>query len=254
VAAGAQVVVATGRPSLALQPFIEQLGLPHEVPTLCFNGACAMMMSRSACPQVLFSEGLSMMMAKSVLSFCQRASWCASYCVASGPALAAPANPEHERMLSRFESLEGTRQERVADLDEVLASGRLPLKIVAMVEDPEACAAEARKELAKDLVHIIAAEMHVEFLNPAVNKGRSLARLCSEVVRVPLDEVVAYGDNHNDIEMLCLVGDGVAMANAKDAVKSVANRVCQWDNDEEGVAKDLAELLDAGVFSLHAMV
>mmetsp|Transcript_31779 Transcript_31779/g.91540 ORF Transcript_31779/g.91540 Transcript_31779/m.91540 type:complete len:218 (+) Transcript_31779:469-1122(+) len=204
-------------------------------------------------PRILFSESLSLDAAQQVLAFCRRVGWCASYCRASGPACAAPETPEQEGLLSRFESLEGTKQVRVADLGEVLTSGELPLKIVAMVDDPEAAAASAKEALPSDLVHIIAAEMHVEFLNPSVNKGRSLARLCNDVVRVPLAEVVAYGDNHNDVEMLRLVGDGVAMANAKDAVKSAADRECRWSNDEEGVANDINALLDAGVFSTGAV-
>ena len=39
------------------------------------------------------------------------------------------------------------------------------------------------------------------------------------------------------------VGEGVAMANAKPVVKEAATRVCEWTNDEEGVARELKRLL-----------
>ena len=41
------------------------------------------------------------------------------------------------------------------------------------------------------------------------------------------DEAIAFGDGHNDIEMLEAVGIGVAMGNAKDEVKAKADFVCQ---------------------------
>jgi len=134
------------------------------------------------------------------------------------------------------------KQERIADCAEILARGDTPLKVVAMSQDPEASAAQARATLPEDLVHIVAAEMHIEFLSPGINKGQSLARLCQESLGLALEDVIAFGDNHNDKEMLTLVGEGVAMKNAKEDVKAIANRVLEWTNDEDGVARELVAL------------
>lgn len=41
------------------------------------------------------------------------------------------------------------------------------------------------------------------------------------------DEAIAFGDGHNDIEMLEAVGMGIAMGNAKDEVKAKADFVCK---------------------------
>jgi len=49
--------------------------------------------------------------------------------------------------------------------------------------------------------------------------------------------------NNNDKEMLELVGEGVAMRNAKESIKAIANRVSEWTNDDEGVARELEVLL-----------
>lgn len=48
------------------------------------------------------------------------------------------------------------------------------------------------------------------------------------------DNAIAFGDGHNDIEMLETVGMGIAMGNAKDEVKAKANAVCK-PVDEDGV-------------------
>lgn len=52
------------------------------------------------------------------------------------------------------------------------------------------------------------------------------------------DEVMAFGDGGNDIEMLDLVGTGIAMGNASDAVKSHADYITD-SLEEDGVAKAL---------------
>ena len=50
-----------------------------------------------------------------------------------------------------------------------------------------------------------------------------------------LNNVIAFGDNYNDIEMLQNVGRGVAVANAREEVKSIA-RDLALKNSEDGVA------------------
>ncbi|NHF61359.1 HAD family phosphatase [Flavobacteriaceae bacterium TP-CH-4] len=50
-----------------------------------------------------------------------------------------------------------------------------------------------------------------------------------------LSEVIAFGDNYNDIEMLQAVGCGVAVENAREEVKQVAQRLTAR-NTEDGVA------------------
>jgi len=60
-----------------------------------------------------------------------------------------------------------------------------------------------------------------------------------EVVKhfnISLSEVIAFGDNHSDIEMLQHCGIGVAMSNAIDECKAVASFLC-GDCDEDGVAR-----------------
>ncbi|NLE26957.1 MAG: HAD hydrolase family protein [Clostridiaceae bacterium] len=57
-----------------------------------------------------------------------------------------------------------------------------------------------------------------------------------EQLNVSPNEVAAFGDDRNDIEMLCICGVKVAVANALDEVKAVADYVC-GDCDEDGVAR-----------------
>lgn len=55
------------------------------------------------------------------------------------------------------------------------------------------------------------------------------------------EELAAFGDGENDREMLAEVGVGIAMGNAKDAVKGMADLVCP-DIDEDGLYRILCDL------------
>ncbi|MFV0400084.1 MAG: HAD family hydrolase [Oscillospiraceae bacterium] len=59
---------------------------------------------------------------------------------------------------------------------------------------------------------------------------------------ISLGEIVAFGDDSNDIDMLRECGRGVAMGNALDEVKHIADEVC-LSHDQDGVAKWLADNL-----------
>ena len=52
-------------------------------------------------------------------------------------------------------------------------------------------------------------------------------------------DVISFGDNNNDIEMLTSSAMGIAMSNAKERVKEAAHRVSKWSNDDDGVVKEL---------------
>tara|TARA_R110002051_G_scaffold157113_1_gene228697 strand:- start:6860 stop:7663 length:804 start_codon:yes stop_codon:yes gene_type:complete len=55
-----------------------------------------------------------------------------------------------------------------------------------------------------------------------------------------LENVVAFGDNYNDIEMLEHVGYGVAVANAREEVKAISKYITS-ENTDDGVAKFINE-------------
>ena len=55
-------------------------------------------------------------------------------------------------------------------------------------------------------------------------------------------DVVAIGDNNNDLDMLRYAGLGVAVENAVPAARAAADRLTA-SNDDDGVAKLIAELV-----------
>ena len=64
-------------------------------------------------------------------------------------------------------------------------------------------------------------------------KGRGIDKIL-EYYHLDKSEAMAFGDGNNDIEMLQHVGCGVAMANASDDLKAIADDVC-GDVSEDGI-------------------
>lgn len=78
---------------------------------------------------------------------------------------------------------------------------------------------------------------------PGVSKALALAALLDRA-GLSLADVMAFGDDHNDLELIAAAGTGVAMGNAIPDVKAVAAHVTTT-NDQDGVAAVLETLLAA---------
>lgn len=76
----------------------------------------------------------------------------------------------------------------------------------------------------------------VDFSARGNSKGGRLAEIVAQLGLQP-EQVVAVGDNHNDVSMLNYAGLGVAMNNAADEIKQQANAVSATDNDGSGLAE-----------------
>ena len=72
-------------------------------------------------------------------------------------------------------------------------------------------------------------------------KEKAIEALCSHLKITPA-QIVAFGDDFNDIGMLKLCGKGIAMANAIDEVKQISDGVCK-SNEQDGVAAWIKENL-----------
>lgn len=84
----------------------------------------------------------------------------------------------------------------------------------------------------------------VEITAPGTNKASGLARVV-ESLSFTVKNTIAFGDNYNDLPMLRFANEAVAMGNAVEAVKSLAD-IVTLNNDEHGVAVLLEQRLISG--------
>lgn len=84
----------------------------------------------------------------------------------------------------------------------------------------------------------------LDFMTPGVNKARTLEQIMKQE-QIPREEVIAFGDNMNDIDMIQYAGIGYAVANAADPVRRAADRLVP-PFGECGVLGILEEVIRSG--------
>ena len=117
-----------------------------------------------------------------------------------------------------------------------------PVKILFIPKSKESNA-EIKKQTSFLEIDIIESGFSfTEIVPKGVNKGSAL-RIVANMLDIDTKEIIAFGDNENDIEMLQFAGTGVAMGNAPDHVKQEADVVTDT-NDNDGVYSLLEKIFD----------
>lgn len=101
--------------------------------------------------------------------------------------------------------------------------------------------AAVKEQLGDRVAAFRSSVIFLELVPKGVNKGSSLERLLPLLGKTP-EDLIAMGDNYNDVEMLRLAGTGVAMGNAPEDIRQLADFVT-LTNEEDGVAYALEQLL-----------
>ncbi|EPY08437.1 Cof-like hydrolase [Paenibacillus alvei TS-15] len=117
------------------------------------------------------------------------------------------------------------------DFDRLLAS---PSTKMLMIDEPERLdrVAEELKELLGSEVHITKSKPHfLEVTHYEGTKGSALRHLAKHF-GCSLEETIGIGDSWNDHDLIETAGLGVAMGNAVDSLKTIADYVTESNNDE----------------------
>jgi hypothetical protein len=133
---------------------------------------------------------------------------------------------------------------RVDEMDTTL---RFPK--VMMIDEPEILQRAINQippEAFKRYTIMKSAEYYLELLSNQANKGEGVKAL-AEHLHLTADQVMAIGDQANDLAMINFAGTGVAMGNATDEIKAASQFVTKT-NMEDGVAVAIQTLvLDAAL-------
>ena len=82
----------------------------------------------------------------------------------------------------------------------------------------------------------------LDVVNPAASKGAGVAAAAAEL-EVSQEEIMAIGDNYNDLEMLLFAGTGVVMANAPLSLREIPGLHPTATNNEDGVALAIEQFI-----------
>jgi Cof subfamily protein (haloacid dehalogenase superfamily) len=115
----------------------------------------------------------------------------------------------------------------VGDLRQALTAE--PTKVLALCEDTaiiDQLLGSLRQQYTPAELYLTkSVATFFEATHPGANKGTGVRYLAEEILGLAAHNVMAIGDNFNDVEMLEYAGLGVAMGNAPDGVKAIAKWV-----------------------------
>ena len=146
-----------------------------------------------------------------------------------------------DEALKTYENIVGIKAKLVLDrpLFELVREGKISAyKILVMVpeEDCERVLNELKQENFQGCEVLRSSRFLVEVVSKTYSKGTTVEFL-AEYYGVPIEKTVAIGDQLNDIPMIERAGLGVAVQNADDRVKAVADFVTQETNETNAVAE-----------------
>lgn len=148
--------------------------------------------------------------------------------------------PSDDPLVEDYSAFLGTRAVRVPDLEGWIKRPVTKIVAVAAPGRPTAILDEARARFVGRADVTVADPRFLEFVARGVSKGQAVRWLAGRH-GVPLGQVLAIGDQLNDLEMIAAVGHGTAMPRAPEPVIAAARYVAP-PLEEEGAADVIAQL------------
>ena len=137
-----------------------------------------------------------------------------------------------------------TTRRRVPDVEAMFHEKKMAVdKLQALFRDTETrdLAMKEVKEKVQGAAVTSALGNNIEANGEDAQKGIALLKL-GEILGIKKDEIMAFGDGSNDMDMIRRVGFGVAMENGIDEIKDAADYITVT-NDEHGVAKAIEKFV-----------
>lgn len=129
---------------------------------------------------------------------------------------------------------------KLCEIDDLAAFVDFPLNKILTTSDPEYLQAHYQEmmEPFKDTLScMFTGDFYFEFTAQGIDKAKAL-----DTVLIPMgykrEEMIAFGDGHNDASMVKYAGIGVAMENAVQDLKDIADEIT-LSNEEDGIAVSL---------------
>jgi Cof subfamily protein (haloacid dehalogenase superfamily) len=231
--AGIKVVLASGRPLQGLHDHLEALDLTNDDDfVVSYNGS---LVQRVGNGDILHQTSLKGSDAKAIFAISQQLGvFIHAFSVKQG--------------LITHQHNQWTEQE--ANLNKIVAT-QIDFNLldddediikVMMVADDKALTLAIQKlpkALKEHYTVVRSAAIFLEFLHIDSNKGIAIEKLC-QLLNISAEEVMCMGDAENDHAMMKFAGVAVAMENADDETKAIANYITK-SNIEDGVAFAIEE-------------
>ncbi|MGX7073699.1 Cof-type HAD-IIB family hydrolase [Falseniella ignava] len=230
---GIKVVLTTGRPLKAMDFFLKELGTDDHADeyTITFNGGLVQKNTGEILEKTVFSID-------DVERLYEEAEKLAIPLDAISEGIVYQIQSDQESLYAKFNPVLTFVPTDFEDLSSQMTYNKC---VTAFAQEPlDAAIAKISPELFDQYEIFKSREMLLEWSPKNVHKATGLAKLI-EHLGIDQSQVMACGDEANDLSMIEWAGFGVAMQNAVPEVKAVANLVTPMTNDEDAVAWAIEE-------------
>ncbi|HEV9038574.1 MAG TPA: Cof-type HAD-IIB family hydrolase [Puia sp.] len=231
-AQGVTVVLVSARPVDAVFPTFRNIGLPEQTPLIALNGSY-IVQSGEPILDVRIDLGMTARVTREVRPY---KATIAYYLQREWYSEASDAWTDHEQKIMdvqlRVDSIERL-------IEEWGGKGKAPNKMMVMSEPSNINGIQEHlRSLFNGQLNVYPSKAtYLEVMDSRGSKAGAVRFIGERMGLVPA-EIIAMGDNYNDIGMLEFAGLGVAMGNAPDDIKAVADDVTDTNNND-GVRKAL---------------
>lgn len=223
---GVHVVLTTGRPLKAIEPFLEELDLLGEGNySVTFNGGLV----QENTGHVLDKMGFGLEEARTIRAVTQELGLPLAL-LFGGTVYTLPS--EEKSLYAVLSPLLDAVDIHDADLPDITYNKAVTAIDAAYLDER---IPQIPKELHDQFEIFKSRDILLEWSPKGVHKANGLAKLIQHL-GIDQSEVMACGDEENDLSMIEWAGLGVAMANACRELKEVAQVVLPLTNDEHGIA------------------
>ncbi|GAL20696.1 HMP-PP hydrolase (pyridoxal phosphatase) Cof [Vibrio maritimus] len=235
------VVIVTGRHHTAAKPFYQELGLT--TPIICCNGTYVYDYQKD---EVLehnaiaksdaqrFIELATEFQMKLVMYVTHEMTYSRANPIAYMQAL--------ESWAGRFPQEQQPRIRRIDSFSELAEQSEYVWKFVVEGAPSSVQRLSEQPWVKRNFNGERSWSNRIDFAAKGNSKGKRLGQYV-KALGYEAHHVIAAGDNHNDISMLEYAGLGVAMKNADETVKKSAKITCKTNNNEDGLARLLREII-----------
>lgn len=227
---GVKVVLATGRMFPSTLPFARKIGVLN--PVISYQGGMIRdirdPLENPLDHPILFHKTIAMNVAHDIVDYVTAEGLHTNVYVNDNLYTSA-LNPKSEY----YKTIAGVTPQEAKDLHAILTTE--PTKMMIIDDRCDTIVQHLRETYPVGVSVLKSRHDFCEIVNPHVSKWQALSQLMVTWGILP-EEVMAIGDQENDLSMIEAAGIGVAMGNAPDHVKAQANWVTE-SIEHDGVLK-----------------
>ena len=235
------IVLASSRMPAAMRHLQNELGILQH-PLICYNGAYVLQYDAYKNPRILYSTTIALHVCSAILDHVQDTALHVSLYVQDE--WYAPAADEWTNREATITKVSPTIKpgNMVLDLWERTNMGAHKVMCMGDAREIKVLDETLRAQFPNEIHVYRSKATYLEIAPKVISKASALKLLLHELYAIEMQEVIAFGDNYNDIELLQAVGLGIAVANAREEVKAVASEIT-GDSKQDGVAQAIQKHL-----------